>query len=297
MAGPKRGLPEKRRMRHDRHYVDELTRRMGEGIGRMIRLDSIVSNSDQPRNHLGDLKDLMTSISRHGILEPLLVRKIDHGGYQLISGERRFAAAAELGLDEAPCIELFVADDVALEIALIENLQRQDLNAFEEAEGFRTLIDKYNYTQEQVSTAVGRSRVTVNEGLRLLVMPEEIRTACRHADIHAKGVLLEIAKAPNIDAMHALIQAVIEDDVDRQALRALRHALGEDGNTGNAESPLEVPNGEVPKKRKAPFVWRYEAKDQPFKLSLSFRTESEPERQDVIDALESLLSELKQGRE
>jgi len=183
MVNTKRGLPEKRRMRHDRHYVDELTQRMGEGIGRMIRLDAIRRNSDQPRSHLGNIKDLIASISRYGILEPLLVRKLDSGNFQLISGERRFAAATEIGLEEVPCIELQVNDESALEIALIENLQRQDLNAFEEAEGYRTLIEKYGYSQEQVGSAVGRSRVTVNESLKLLSMPEEIQIACRHADI------------------------------------------------------------------------------------------------------------------
>ena len=158
-------------MRHDRHYVDELTQRMGEGIGRMVRVTTISSNQDQPRSNLGDLSDLVSGIEIHGVLEPLLVRKRQGGEYELVSGERRFHAAMQAGLTEVPCIELHVSDEHALEIALIENLQRQDLSAFEEAEGFQTLITKYSYTHEEVAKAVGRSRVTITESLRLLAIP------------------------------------------------------------------------------------------------------------------------------
>jgi ParB family chromosome partitioning protein len=179
-------------MRHDRHFVDELAQRMGEGIGRMVRITAITSNQDQPRSSLGALEDLQSSIDKHGVLEPLLVRRLDDGRYELVSGERRFHAAMAVGLTEVPCIELEVSDQLALEIALIENLQRKDLTAFEEADGYRTLIDKYDYTHEEVGQAVGRSRVTVTESLRLLAIPESIRDLCRHADITAKGVLLEI---------------------------------------------------------------------------------------------------------
>ena len=101
---PKAGLPAHRRMRHDRHFVDELSQRMGEGIGRMFRITAITANQDQPRSTLGDLSDLMASIQKHGVLEPLLVRRLPAGGstpmYQLIAGERRFHAAIEAGLVE-----------------------------------------------------------------------------------------------------------------------------------------------------------------------------------------------------
>jgi len=110
---PKAGLPPHRRMRHDRHFVDELAERMGEGIGRMIRITAITSNQDQPRSNLGQLDDLQSSIDVHGILEPLLVRRIDGGRVELVSGERRFHAAMALGLTEVPCIELDVNDQQA----------------------------------------------------------------------------------------------------------------------------------------------------------------------------------------
>jgi ParB family chromosome partitioning protein len=281
-------------MRHDRHFVDELTQRMGEGLGRMIRVDTITSNQDQPRSSLGDLGDLVASISTHGILEPLLVRRRDGGnvkGYELVSGERRFHAALEAGLTEVPCIELTVSDEHALEIALIENLQRKDLTAFEEAEGFSTLISKYEYTHDQVAQAVGRSRVTVTETLRLLDIPDDIRRECRHADIAAKGLLLEIAKSSDAEAMRALVHAIAEDALDRAAVRELRRELA-----GPVPEGQETAQGSA-SPRQRPHVFRFSSADRPFSLSLSFRTPEEPEPSQVIEALEELIREIRSSLE
>ncbi len=294
MSSAKIGLPDKRRMRHDRHYVDELAQRMGEGIGRMVRVTNIVSNQDQPRTSLGDFSDLVKSIERHGILEPLLVRKGERGQYELVSGERRFHAAMQAELSEVPCIELYVSDQHALEIALIENLQRQDLNAFEEGEGFRTLIEKYSYTHEEVGSAVGRSRVTVTESLRLLIIPAEIRDECRHADISAKGVLLEIAKAPSVAAMRILIKAIVEERLDRKELRERRTQLAKEDA---APTSTGMDSDSSKSKTLRPFVWNYQPKDRPFKVSLAFSNGTEPEPKDVIAALEDLLDELRTSLE
>ncbi len=294
MAGPKRGLPKKGLMRHDRHYVDELTQRMGEGIGRMVRVTSISSNQDQPRSNLGDLSDLVSSIENHGVLEPLLVRKRNGGDYELVSGERRFHAAMQAGLTEVPCIELHVSDEHALEIALIENLQRQDLSAFEEAEGFQTLISKYSYTHEEVAAAVGRSRVTVTESLRLLVIPREIRNACRHADIAAKGLLLEIARAPSQASMLELVEAIVVERLDRAAIRDLRQTMSRQDGDAPGQAKGEQQNRELAG-RSRPFVWKYKSADRPFRLSLAFDSGEEPGPEQVISALEDLLSELRQS--
>jgi ParB family chromosome partitioning protein len=297
MAASKPGLPPKKRMRHDRHFVDELTQRMGEGIGRMIRADTITSNQDQPRASLGDLSDLVASITSHGVLEPLLVRPRSGapGHYELVSGERRFHAALEAGLSEVPCIELTVNDHQALEIALIENLQRKDLTPFEEADGFATLVAKYSYTHEQVANAVGRSRVTVTETLRLRQIPDDIREACRHADITAKGLLLEIAKAPDVVAMRALVDAMVQDALDREALRTLRRELAApEGTTTTDEDIDERPRGDVPPR---PHVFRFRHPERPFSVSLSFRTADEPRPTDVIAALEELIQQLREQLE
>jgi len=277
------GLPRRRRMRHDRHYVDELvTPRSGEGFGVMVRVTQISSNRDQPRTNLGNLDDLVSSIERHGVLEPLLVRARADGGFELISGERRFHAALRAGLEEVPCVELELNDQEALEIALIENLQRKDLTAFEEAEGFATLIESYKYTHVEVASAVGRSRVTVTETLKLLEIPTEVRNACRHADINAKSMLLEIARAGDAASMLSLVQQIVEDRIDRAELRRRRQAEGStDTGSGSAIKP---------------FIVRFRASDdRPFGVSLSFRTESEPEPRDVIDALRTLIREIEAG--
>ena len=288
---PKAGLPSHRRMRHDRHFVDELAERMGEGIGRMIRITAITSNQDQPRSNLGQLEDLQSSIDTHGILEPLLVRRINGGKYELVSGERRFHAAMAVGLTEVPCIELLVNDQQALEIALIENLQRKDLTAFEEADGYRTLTEKYDYTHQQVGDAVGRSRVTVTESLRLLQIPGPIRELCRHADISAKGVLLEIARADDEAAMRELIREIVEERLDRAAVRRRRAGV-EHGAAG--KSSTEEDAGETTRK---PFMVRFRNPDRSFSLSLSFRTEREPEPRQVIEALKEVIRELESALE
>ncbi|MCG6964344.1 MAG: ParB/RepB/Spo0J family partition protein [Acidobacteria bacterium] len=297
MSGPKRGLPPKRRMRHDSHFVEELAQRAGEGIGRMIPAELITSNHDQPRAALGDLADLVASITRHGILEPLLVRRRTEGhGYELIAGERRFHAALEVGLQEVPCLLVEATDREALEIALIENLQRKDLSPFEEAEGFQTLIDKYHYTHEQVATALGRSRVTVTETLHLLRIPDSLRTRCRHADITAKGLLLEIAKAADHEAMAALVEQLASGQLNRGSLRELRRALSADhastaeGDTEGASDSPEAQQSAPPR----PFVMRFKNPSRSFSVSLSFRTAREPEPRDIVAALEELLAELRQ---
>jgi ParB family chromosome partitioning protein len=222
-------------------------------------------------------------------------------GFELVSGERRFHAALEAGLREVPCIELTVDDDVALEIALIENLQRRDLSPFEEAEGFRTLIQKYGYTHDQVAQAVGKSRVTITEALKILELPTEIRDLCRHADITAKGMLLEIAKASTVEAMRQLIQEIVEDRLDRGALRLRRQELADGGEdaageaaAGDAEAVADQAERQpTPRTTARPFVFKLRDSDRRLTVSLSFRTEKEPAPQEVIAALESMIEQLR----
>ena len=202
----RRGLPEHRKMRHDRHFVEELANQSIVGVGLLVPLDRIETNREQPRSSLGDLSELVVSVKARGVLEPLLVRRVPGElQYQLIAGERRFHAAVEAGLTEVPCIELSANDQEALEIALVENLQRKDLTPFEEAEGYRTLVEKYAYTHEQVAHALGKARSTVTEALTLLRVPPAIRDLCRHADITAKSVLLVVARAESIEEMERLV--------------------------------------------------------------------------------------------
>ena len=141
------GLPLRVKMRHDPHFVEELAARHETAIGKFVPLSAIEADPNQPRTSMGDLTDLVGSIRDKGVLEPLLVRRqpTDSGKvYRIISGERRYRASIEAGLFEVPVIEMRCHRSEALEIALIENLQRKDLTPFEEAEGYRSLASNTN---------------------------------------------------------------------------------------------------------------------------------------------------------
>lgn len=224
----RRGLPDSTRMRHDSHFVEQLVRADELPIGKKIPLHLIEANPEQPRSVLGDLSDLKHSIAEKGVLEPILVRPREDGRYTIISGERRFRAALEAGLAEIPCIELDVADNEVLEIALVENLQRKDLNPFEQADGFFALQEKYGYTHEEIAHAVGRSRVTITETLSLARLPQAVKDECRRADIASKSFLLELGRLDSEKLMLGLIAANLRgESISRDTLReAKRESRG-----------------------------------------------------------------------
>src|SRR5713226_5131960 len=146
------GLPVTLKMRHDAHYVESLTSYSGAAVGRMIRMDQIRPNPDQPRKALGDLRELAESIREKGVLEPLLVRFVPREDcYYIISGERRYHASRAAGLREVPCIEKMADDAQTLEIAPIDNIQRKDLTPFEEADSLHRLPTPFEYTHEDVA--------------------------------------------------------------------------------------------------------------------------------------------------
>ena len=130
---PKRGLPSTVRMRHDEHYVEALTSSAGAPIGRLVTIDELDPNPNQPRQVMGELSELMASIAEKGIIEPIIVRQRG-GRFQIVAGERRYQAAVQVGLREVPIVIREVDDDEIIEIALIENIQRKDLTPFEESE-------------------------------------------------------------------------------------------------------------------------------------------------------------------
>ena len=131
---PRRGLPDSIAMRHDEHYVEALAASAGTPVGRMVAIDLLDPNPNQPRQVMGDLSELMASIAEKGIIEPIIVRQRGIR-YQIVAGERRYQAAVQVGLREVPIVIREVDDDEIIEIALIENIQRKDLTPFEEAEG------------------------------------------------------------------------------------------------------------------------------------------------------------------
>jgi len=284
-------------MRHDKHFVDELANHAVTGIGQMVPVDQIETNREQPRSAIGDLADLAASIRRHGVLEPLLVRRLPGAPkFQLIAGERRFHAAVEAGLVELPCIERMVSDREALELALIENLQRKDLTPFEEAEAYRALVEKYDYSHEDVAGAVGKSRSSITEALRLLDIPPAIRDLCRHADITAKSLLLLVAKAASIDEMERLVQEIAEKSLDREAARYLSRQARDEGAPA-PPSPAEadsVASDEAHRQFKPRRIRFRATSDAPVHFSLSLRRPN-VSRDDVIESLESLLRQLREG--
>src|SRR6516225_5593134 len=191
------GLPVTLKMRHDAHYVESLTSYSGAAVGRMIRVDQIRPNPDQPRKALGDLRELTESIREKGVLEPLLVRYVPREDcYYIISGERRYHAARAAGLREVPAIEKMADDAETLEIALIENMQRKDLTPFEEADGLHRLATQFEYTHDDVAKKIGRARSSVSETLSLRNIPEGLRKKCIEHGVLSKSMLLQIARQP-----------------------------------------------------------------------------------------------------
>lgn len=162
-------------------------------VKKTVRLADLEPNRAQPRKNFSEesIAALADSIQQYGILQPILVRPMA-GGYQIVAGERRWRAARMLGLDEVPVIIKELSDLETMQIALIENLQRENLNPIEEAMGYRDLMEQFGMTQESVAKMVGRSRSAVANALRLLQLPEEIQDMLEKGQIssgHAKGLL------------------------------------------------------------------------------------------------------------
>ena len=153
----------------------------------VLKISEIEPNRDQPRKEFDEeaMAELADSIAQHGILQPLLVRPIFGGGYQIVAGERRWRAARMAGVSEAPVVVRELTDGQVMELALIENLQREDLTPLEEALGYQTLIETYGMTQDEVSKTVGKSRPSVTNALRLLHLPEEVRELLEEKKISA----------------------------------------------------------------------------------------------------------------
>ena len=275
MSSPRRiGLPQTIRMRHDTHFVDQLVAPRGESVGRLIPIEDVDPNPHQPRQSMGDLAELTASIREKGVLEPLLVRKID-GRFQIIAGERRYRAALEAGLSELPCVIRESSDAETMEIALIENLQRKDLSPFEEADGLKVLAEKYGYTHEDMAEKIGKSRSTITESLSLTAMPEDVRQLCRLADIQSKSLLLQIVRQSEPEKMVALLERLQHQGPTRAEARRLAR-----------------PEAKRGRGRPKHFVYKFQPRGKEYSLNLQFRR-GEVERDEIIRTLESILESLR----
>lgn len=174
----------------------------------MLKISEIEPNRSQPRRDFDEnsLSDLAQSISQHGLLQPLLVRPLPIGGYQIVAGERRYRACRMAGLTEVPVTIRELSDTETMELALIENLQREDLSPIEEALGYKALIDEHGFSQEEVATSVGKSRPAIANSLRILKLPDSV---------------LEYVKQDKISAGHAKALLMLDNEEDMLELAEL----------------------------------------------------------------------------
>lgn len=284
----KRGLPTGIKMRHDAHYVEELAR-SNRTIGKVLPIDKIQPNPDQPRVEIGDLTDLTASIKEKGVLEPLLVSPgAESGTWMIIAGERRWRAANLAGLEELPCIELNLNEKEIAEIALIENMQRKDLTVWEEADGLAALSSRYGYTHEEIARKIGKSRTTVTEALTIAGLPDDIREKCRQFDISAKSTLLEIARQFDEKAMHDFLGKITDKNISREEIR-------------RKSRPREKLKTEKPASQKASAAgknsnkntFRYSGEENDFNLEIRFNKSEDYDKTDILRALKQVFEKVK----
>jgi ParB family transcriptional regulator, chromosome partitioning protein len=275
VSSPRRiGLPEALRMRHDTHFVDQLGRPAGVPVGRLIPIEDIDPNPDQPRQALGDLSELVASIREKGVLEPILVRPRG-SRFQIIAGERRYRACSEIGLAEIPCIVRETGDAEMMELALIENLQRKDLSVFEEADGLKVLAQAYGYTHERMAEKIGRSRTSITETLTITAMPDDVRELCRLADIHSKSLLLQIVRQSDAPKMIALIERLQAQGTTREQARRITQEQKPKAGKGRPRN----------------YVFKYQPREKTFSLALQFRKAQVP-KDEIVRALQAIIDEL-----
>ena len=271
----RRGLPQSISMRHDSHYVEQLAASAGTPVGRVVPIELVDPNPDQPRQVMGDLSELVASISAKGIIEPLIVRQRGER-YQIVAGERRYQAAVRAGLEELPVVVRDVDDAEVIELALIENLQRKDLTPFEEAEALHGLAERCGYTHADLASRLGKSRTSVTESLSLVGMPGAVRNLCRLADISSKSLLLQVVRQETPEKMTALIERIAsQGGATRQQVR---------------EATAKVRPG-----RPKHYVFAYRPSTKQFNLKLSF-AKARVTRDEIVDALEAIIRELKKQK-
>jgi ParB family chromosome partitioning protein len=259
-------------MRHDEHYVEALTSSAGSPVGRLVPIDEIDPNPNQPRQHMGDLSELMASIAEKGIIEPIIARQRGRR-FQIVAGERRYQAAVQVGLREIPIVIREADDNEIIEIALIENIQRKDLTPFEEAEALQSLGSRCGYTHEDMARRLGKSRTSITESLSLNNIPDDVKNLCRLADISSKSLLLEVVRQGDPQKMVALVERIARDG-------------------GTTREAVRKETGKPKPGRPKAYVFSYKAPTKAFKLQLRF-TKSRVDRDEVIRALEDIIAELR----
>ncbi len=270
MEKRKKGLPSKTRIRTSAHLVEELTGK-GKSVGRLIKADLIEPNPKQPRKDFGDLAELSKSIKQKGVLEPILVKPVGER-FRIIAGERRYRASILAGLTEIPCIEMKLKDHEIVEISLIENLQRKDLHPFEEGDALRELARKYDHSHEQLAMMISKSRSTITEAINISEMPDDLRTACRSADISSKRLLLQIVRGGTPENMWEIFEQILKGGSKRDSLKS-------DRDKKKAGRPRN-------------FSFKFQPQNKSFTLNMSFRKKDVDPRE-IINSLEEIIRELR----
>ena len=221
---------------------------------------------------MGDLSELMASIAEKGIIEPIIVRQRGRR-FQIVAGERRYQAAVQVGLREIPIVIREVDDNEIIEIALVENIQRKDLTAFEEAEALHSLATRATTRTRTWRGGWGGRGPPITESLSLNNMPDEVKNLCRLADINSKSLLLQIVRQGDPQKMVALIEKIARDG-------------------GSTRDEVRKETAKPKAGRPKAFVFSYKAPTKAFKLQLKFN-KSRVERDEVISALEAIIQELR----
>jgi len=266
------GLPEFIKMKHDYHLVDEISMRTKTPVTRNIPIEKIITNQLQPRKDMGDLKELTESIREKGIIEPVIVRPKD-GHFEIVAGERRFRAAKQAGMSEVPCIEHDIPDNEALELSIVENIQRKDLNVFEQAQSIMSLAEIYGYTHEEIAVKIGKSRVTVSELLRITDLPIEIRQKCLEMGINSKTFLLELTKLEDPLKMGVILEQYSQNSFSRDKIKQQRKKT----------TDLKT------------IKFNFVSEDKSIKINFHCRQEK-VDKENVIAVLEKLISDIKEDK-
>ena len=201
-----------------------------------LKLSEIEPNRTQPRKDFSEeaMAELADSISRHGVLQPLLVRPLAGGGYQIVAGERRRRACRMAGVSEVPVVIRDLSDSEVMQLALIENLQREDLSPVEEAMGYQTLIEQYQFTQEEVSKTVGKSRPAITNALRLLSLPQDLLELVSEGKLSA-GHARTLLAFPEEESMRQAAKLTVEQGLSVRQLERLAKKAGEPPSPAQAD--------------------------------------------------------------
>lgn len=273
------GLPDFVKSKYDNHFVDEISDRTLTPVIRNIPIDKIVTNVNQPRKDFGNLNELIESIKERGVLEPILIRP-KNGRFEIVAGERRYRAAKLAGFREVPCIEYDVADNEALELSIIENIQRKDLDIYEQAFSLKSLSEIYGYTHQEIARKIGKSRVTVSELIRITDLPQEILKQCSELNINSKTFLLELVKLESVEQMAEVLKNYSEKPFSRDKIKEQR-------KSGEEKQPVDNPFKRL--------KFNIASEDKAVKIKFDIRSHN-GDRNKILDILEKLIADIKENK-